>query len=451
MLSLRSARTGFAGNREQMRVITFLLVVAIFNIALGYVLGCLGAVGGLSLFRKAETESSAAAGPDPTAQSSEFLARLQELATNVQDLAGKHSTRVGEITEDLTAATAGNSDPAAVLAAATALIKANRQLEEELATTKHEIELQQQQLESTMAVARTDPLTSIPNRRAYDDALVEHFERFKQKGTSLCLLMLDVDHFKKFNDHHGHQAGDEVLRGVAQVLKDTMRETDVVARYGGEEFCVLLPATTVDEAKVAAERVRHAVGQARFDFEGAELQVTVSVGLASVLDCDSHDTLVRRADEALYEAKKNGRNRSYFHNGTSTEPIEVTLRDSRRFAFNSIQRVAPYNGVLPTSSRFIEVECEDLSSTGFAFLIAYRPSYEQVAVAFGSPEDPFYRIASIRNCTEIGTPSNPMYRVGCVFTDRITPGELDQASVAADAASAAGPAAEAPIASGSAS
>lgn len=404
-------------------MVAFFVVVAIWNLALGYALGWHRLLGDLPGIRAA----SAMIGPfvprsaPDEGPSAEFLARLQELTTHVQELAGRHKSRVSEITQGLGSQTNEQPDPSAVLAAATALIKANGQLETELAHTKHEIELQQQRLESTMVVARTDPLTNVANRRAYDGALREHFGRFQTDATPLCLFMLDVDHFKKFNDQFGHQAGDEILRGVARTLQQTMRDTDLVARYGGEEFCVLLPGATQDEAKVAAERARVAIEEARFEFEGSELRVTASVGLAWALPDELSGTLVKRADEALYEAKRNGRNRSYYHNGESCQPIDITLRESRRYAFSSRQRVAPYlNGVLPTSSKFVEVECEDLSSTGFSFLFPHKPHYDQVAVAFGSPEDPFYRIAAIRNCTQIGTPENPMFRIGCVFTDRIS-------------------------------
>lgn len=420
-------------------MIAFLIVVAIINLGLGFVLGWYRVFGNgpAASNALAEAETAAQAAAAESARSSEFLNRLHELAANVQELAGRHTTRLGEITDELSE-TGENSDAAAVLAAATALIKANRQLEDELANTKQEIEIQQQQLESTIAVSRTDPLTGIANRRAYDAAIEEQFREFQEQGTTFGLIMLDVDHFKKFNDEHGHQAGDEVLRGVAEVLKATMRTTDVVARFGGEEFCALLPATNIEETKVAAERLRAAIAEARFEFEGKQLQVTASVGAATAIESDTTDLLLKRADEALYDAKKNGRNRAYFHNGTTTEPIDVTIRDSRRFAFNSVQRVAPYNGVLPSSSKFVEVECEDLSSTGFAFLIPHKPSYQQVAVAFGSPSDPFYRIASIRNITDVGTPTNHMYRVGCVFTDRITLGDqVDDPSMEMPAAAIA--------------
>ncbi len=132
--------------------------------------------------------------------------------------------------------------------------------------------------------------------------------------------MIDVDYFKKFNDVHGHQAGDEVLRGVAKVLTSTMREMDMVARFGGEEFSLVLPMTNLNEGVRAAERARVAIEKAKFAFEGTELQVTASIGVAEVLDVDNSGTLVKRADAALYAAKKAGRNRVWLQDGDDCRP-----------------------------------------------------------------------------------------------------------------------------------
>jgi diguanylate cyclase (GGDEF)-like protein len=405
--------------------IIFLVAIAVINLAIGYALCWVRFVGGPRPDEVAPADhkgdpTAGVTGDNETAltRSADFLAHLQELANNVQDLAGQHTTRLGEITAALDNEGDGNADPAKVLAAATAIIKANRQLEQELANTKLEIEEQQRRLETTSAVARTDALTGILNRRAYDEELATRYNHARQTGTPMSLLIFDVDHFKKFNDEFGHQAGDAVLRGVAQVLTSARRDTDVIARYGGEEFCALLPATTLEDAKVAAERLRLAVAQAEFKFEGIALRVTVSVGLAASTDTIDTDMLIKRADTALYEAKKNGRNRSYYHDGQVALPVVVDSAPPSH-GFSSQQRIAPYiDGQFPNLSQFREVHCEELSATGFTFLSASEPTHQQWVVSFGTPERPFYRVAEVQECVNIGTSNKSMFRVACVFTDQ---------------------------------
>jgi diguanylate cyclase (GGDEF)-like protein len=162
-------------------------------------------------------------------------------------------------------------------------------------------------------LAATDPLTGLLNRRAFQDALERDLARSRRSGDPLCLIMADVDHFKRINDTHGHQAGDAFLRGFGQLLRDQVREGDVASRFGGEEFALILPATDVEGGTIVAERLRTKLTEITVAVFGAALQgVTASFGVASEPACegrgDMHD-LVRRADEALYDAKRAGRNR----------------------------------------------------------------------------------------------------------------------------------------------
>lgn len=158
--------------------------------------------------------------------------------------------------------------------------------------------------------AEYDGLTKIHNRASFDERLTEEVKRHQRHGHDFSLLMLDLDHFKRINDDYGHQAGDAVLRGIGMVLADTLRISDFTARYGGEEFVVLLPQTSEDKAWLLAERLRKRIAKKRFDYLGKPIQVTVSIGVASISpDCLSKvDTLIKDADEALYRAKSKGRN-----------------------------------------------------------------------------------------------------------------------------------------------
>jgi diguanylate cyclase (GGDEF)-like protein len=152
----------------------------------------------------------------------------------------------------------------------------------------------------------TDALTGLLNRRYLDERLTEEVKRSRRHGYPMSFLMLDVDHFKSYNDEFGHPAGDEALKLVAEVIRDTLRDADVAARYGGEEFAIMLPQTTDGEAAMIAERVRANVDAAKFPHR----KVTVSIGVASCTsELCANETLKAAADKALYDAKNRGRNR----------------------------------------------------------------------------------------------------------------------------------------------
>jgi diguanylate cyclase (GGDEF)-like protein len=159
--------------------------------------------------------------------------------------------------------------------------------------------------------AATDPLTGLPNRRQLEARLALEAARSRRRGASFAVLMLDVDHFKRFNDTHGHQGGDEALRAVARALAAALRAGDFAVRYGGEEFAVVLPDTDAASAASVAERVRERVEGLRIAVTSWEsARATVSIGLAACPeDAEEVGRLVARADTALYAAKQEGRNR----------------------------------------------------------------------------------------------------------------------------------------------
>jgi two-component system cell cycle response regulator len=156
------------------------------------------------------------------------------------------------------------------------------------------------------SLAVTDGLTGLHNHRAFQDYLEEQFQVAMRNKQPLALILMDVDHFKQYNDTYGHQAGDEVLRQVAQILSAHVREGDFVARYGGEEFVIVLPRTELESAVAVAERLREAVQSAEWRLR----PVTGSFGVACIRpDMETRQELIEAADQALYQAKKNGRNR----------------------------------------------------------------------------------------------------------------------------------------------
>lgn len=169
-----------------------------------------------------------------------------------------------------------------------------------------------QNMDQVQRLAYTDALTRLPNRKHFDEFLETQVEYSRQTLKSCALIMLDVDHFKHYNDHHGHQLGDEVLKQVSRILEASVRASDLPARYGGEEFAVVLPETSKEMANVIAEKVRRTMEEA--PFLHAEDQplgyLSASFGVASFReDADSAETLLRVADTCLYQAKDEGRNR----------------------------------------------------------------------------------------------------------------------------------------------
>ncbi|MCC0023607.1 MAG: PleD family two-component system response regulator [Hyphomicrobiaceae bacterium] len=167
---------------------------------------------------------------------------------------------------------------------------------------------------STLAMAVTDELTGLYNRRYFDRHMGIMLEKAREQDRSLAVMMLDIDHFKRVNDQHGHDVGDTILKDFATRVQRNIRGVDLACRYGGEEFVVLMPDISQAQAEAIGERIRSAVGEQVFDIGGGQsIAVTVSVGLAiSNVERDTPDTLLKRADVALYRAKENGRNRVVF-------------------------------------------------------------------------------------------------------------------------------------------
>ena len=157
--------------------------------------------------------------------------------------------------------------------------------------------------------ATLDALTNLNNRRQFEVRLKQEIATTKRQKNPLCAMMVDIDFFKKVNDTYGHASGDAVLRTVASIIKEHLRESDIPSRYGGEEFAVLLPYTHIEEAKIVGERLRKAVETTPIPIDKKNINVTISMGLAEFSPQETGEDLFKRADSALYEAKESGRNR----------------------------------------------------------------------------------------------------------------------------------------------
>jgi diguanylate cyclase len=190
--------------------------------------------------------------------------------------------------------------------------KSQRHLEAHVAVLLTEVESLRKELLQIKEESLTDCLTGIPNRKAFEAALEQTIHSARQQKLKFCVLIADIDHFKHFNDTHGHLVGDKVLRFVASTMKRCLKGKDTVARYGGEEFAIILPETDLVGGSCVAEQIREAVSRGKLvdkENESTYGKITISIGVAQFYMSDLPDTLIQRADRGLYLAKERGRDR----------------------------------------------------------------------------------------------------------------------------------------------
>jgi diguanylate cyclase len=249
---------------------------------------------------------------------SQVMGEIEQVMAMIGAAAGtasNYTESLVDVTQKLGVAT----DEPAVRAIVESLVQAtkemeknNQALEERLSASKQEITVLQQNLDAVRNESLTDPLTSLSNRKYFDDTLAKAIGEARARGEALSLMMTDVDHFKKFNDSYGDLTGDQVLRLVAISVTQNVKGQDIAARYGGEEFAVVLPNTVLRFAITVADHIRRAVMTKELmkRSTGEHLgRVTISVGVAALQPHDSAQSLIERADNCLYAAKRSGRNR----------------------------------------------------------------------------------------------------------------------------------------------
>jgi diguanylate cyclase (GGDEF)-like protein len=235
--------------------------------------------------------------------------RVRQFTHSIAADVDAHQSRVENLSMTLHESDLGNSPPA-IVDAVEQMLEANEIMRNQLADAQAQIREQSQQLQSAEQRAQTDALTQIYNRGAFD----EHLLRRHALGPSRAgvLAVLDVDHFKKFNDTHGHRAGDEVLRVVSQLLDARLQPHGMVARFGGEEFVMLLHDKSLAEAVDLIEQTRIAIGTREVRFEGKCLKVNASVGIGALEPQQTPEEWLQRTDEALYRSKEVGRNCAHY-------------------------------------------------------------------------------------------------------------------------------------------
>jgi diguanylate cyclase len=258
-----------------------------------------------------DTSGALPAGNAPQQLNGIISSAKQFLANAISD----NKTQIATLGK-VSAKAEANSDPRSIIKILISeLTKANTRaslLEANFVEASNQLEEVRSSLAEAETRSNTDGLTGLANRRALDEFFRTSLIRAMEIDEPLSVFMVDVDHFKKFNDTHGHLIGDQVLRLVAKVLKDNIREGDLAARYGGEELCAALPGTDLAACKEVAERVRRRISEAKLTRRttGQEIgNVTVSIGVVQFRLAESAEALIERCDRGLYHAKNAGRDR----------------------------------------------------------------------------------------------------------------------------------------------
>jgi diguanylate cyclase len=208
------------------------------------------------------------------------------------------------------------------------VLESNQKLEDDLVYARCRMEQQAEEIDRTRREAHTDTLSGVGNRKAFDEKLLLLSGGLKRGGEPFVLVLADMDHFKWINDTHGHQAGDNVLKELGQLLRSGVRDGDFVGRYGGDEFAILLPKCGLDVGLKIADRLRLEATRTNFGLGSAreEAAVTLSVGLALARPGDTPESVLARADQALYTSKRGGRNQVRF------QPTPEQAEEARRQA-----------------------------------------------------------------------------------------------------------------------
>ncbi|HEV3338958.1 MAG TPA: GGDEF domain-containing protein [Pirellulales bacterium] len=349
---------------------------------------------------------------------------LTTLMQKVDGDLNRHSFEVDEITEAL--GDTSPDDAASILAAAASMLVANRRLQADLTAAHQEIEQQREKVDALAAESRTDTLTGLANRRSFDEELGRRLDQWRRHHVPVSLLLVDIDRFKQVNDCYGHPVGDLVLKWIGGIHSRARRQMDLACRYGGEEFAVILPGTKLADAANVAERLRATIAAKKFKQGEQEFPITASVGVTISLPGDDQGALIKRADEALYAAKENGRNAAYLHDGRQVLAIEVD-QGLVRHPYETQQLVAVYHGGtdVPDPNEFFPVRSSDISAKGMSFICEKRPDCKAFVVRLGNGDQTRYMVANVANIAPLSKEEPIHYRVGCAFVARLEPDETD--------------------------
>ncbi|MHB8969229.1 MAG: GGDEF domain-containing protein [Pirellulaceae bacterium] len=298
-------------------------------------------------FRSHWPERLSVVGPGEAALAKELMVSLHRLSVRMAADVGEHHTRVGEVDRELAAKPAHAAPAIATLVGR--LMKANGEVQAKLTNAESKLDELTQKMAYHAAEARTDALTGLANRRVFEEETVKRLSEFLATNCTFSIAIVDIDHFKRVNDAYGHLLGDDILRDVGVTLLQNVGGHNIVTRYGGEEFAILMPGATVEDARHCAAKLRATIEKTCFQSGGKTLEVTVSVGVAEVLSTEDVESLVHRADLAMYAAKHAGRNCVYWHDGTNSHRVNEPLAEQ------SLESSAPAEPDGPLTSETLEI------------------------------------------------------------------------------------------------
>ncbi len=308
--------------------------IVVFALVCGFLLG--------RRSRHRESDNLATRTDSPTelqraiepAERQRMLELLREIGTWSHEYSGKISEyqhELGELSRNVSASSPNDPSIGNTSDRITSLLQQFMQnsglLQQRLDAAEFQLEQKTRQIECYLNEARTDSLTGLFNRRAFDQRLEELFRNHRRGGRPFVVALIDIDHFKTINDTHGHQMGDLALQAISNLLKQCLSETLMVARFGGEEFAVIMDGPLLAAGR-QLDAIRHSLNSRGLELETIKLTTTISVGLSEPMDDSGASSVVRRADEALYAAKNFGRNRVYLHDGR--EPALVGSPETTR-------------------------------------------------------------------------------------------------------------------------
>jgi diguanylate cyclase len=245
-----------------------------------------------------------------------MLQLLQELGAWTSEYSGdvsEYQVKLGELSESVRVNPGQSENRVVVLLQQ--IMQSNSKLQTRLDAAERQLEKQTQQIECYLTEARTDGLTGLFNRRAFDQRMEELFIAYRRGGRSFVVALVDIDKFKSINDTYGHQAGDQILQQLSRTMRTQLEQSIIVARFGGEEFAAIMDGPLTVAANSMNE-FRKLLAQERMDAGDLKIQVTISVGVSEARNDSDINSIVRRADESLYAAKNFGRNRVYYHDGS---------------------------------------------------------------------------------------------------------------------------------------
>jgi diguanylate cyclase len=262
-------------------------------------------------------------------QGQQFLAFLRTMSQWTSEFSGdviKYQNQLSSINQRVQQGSAPREE---LVSMVSEMMETNRKLQLRLDQTEQKLESQTGQLASYLKEARTDGLTGLMNRRAFDKSMDDLFTQWQKQNRTFCVGLIDIDHFKHINDTYGHPAGDAVLKQVAQTLQSELKDGVCVARFGGEEFS-FLTLSPLDQAAKQLDDLRGLISKIQVEHEGKCIDLTLSAGVSQVTRGERIGPLVRRADEALYASKMAGRNRVHLHDGSNCQLVtKVAATPSR--------------------------------------------------------------------------------------------------------------------------